>query len=35
MPDSEASILALREFVPDTAEAVLDSARRYYADLES
>jgi hypothetical protein len=31
MPDAEAAILALREFVPATADALLESARRHYA----
>ena len=31
MPDAEAAILALREFVPDTADAVIERARRHYA----
>ena len=30
MPDATAAILALREFVPGTVDAVLDSARRRY-----
>lgn len=30
MPDGEAAILALREFVPGTADALLASARRHY-----
>jgi hypothetical protein len=30
MPDAEAAILALRELVPATADAVITSARRYY-----
>ena len=30
MPDAEAALLALREFVPGTADAVLASVRRHY-----
>ena len=30
MPDAEAAMLAVREFVPGTADAVLASARRHY-----
>ena len=30
MPDAEAALLALREYVPETADAVLASARRHY-----
>jgi hypothetical protein len=30
MPDAEAAILAVREFAPGTADAVLASARRHY-----
>lgn len=30
MPDAEAAILAVREFVPGTADALLESVRRHY-----
>ena len=30
MPDAEAALLALREYVPETADAVLASVRRHY-----
>jgi hypothetical protein len=31
MPEAEAAILALREFIPDTADALLERVRRHYA----
>jgi MEDS: MEthanogen/methylotroph, DcmR Sensory domain len=31
MPEAEAAILALREFIPDTTDALLERARRHYA----
>jgi hypothetical protein len=35
MPDAEAAVLALSEFVPDTVDALLESARQHYAERES
>ena len=30
MPDAEAAILAVREFVPSTMSALLETARKHY-----